>query len=94
MSELEGLISELVPEIVQEIERANAFWRDSDVPREMRVEQYRFWGAHLLVLVEKARRMLSIWYDTKDEQAMRAEFIKTAAISIRALLEVQYGNLH
>lgn len=49
--------------------------------------QYNWWAPHLLVLLEKADRIRSLWYESKSEE-LQAEFVKIAAIGVRALEEV------
>jgi len=56
-------------------------------PNEPHREQYHFNAPHLLLLGEKISRMRSMWYEAKKEE-LRAEFMKIAAIAVRAIEEV------
>lgn len=65
----------------------NARW-----PRDVSVNpnraQYRFYAPHIVVLEEKMSRLRKIWYES-DRELLRAEFIKIAALAVRALEEVE-----
>lgn len=78
-------VQDILQEIITEIDRSRALWRS----KRSSEEQYKFWGSHLLVLQEKVRRMGALWYDIPTEAPMRQEFIKIAAIALRALMEVE-----
>lgn len=74
--------------IAAERSQQDANWRRKDNPTK---GQYAYWGAHLLVLEEKVKRIREIWYESRSEE-LKAEFVKVAAIAQRALEEVEYGN--
>lgn len=77
----------VLKEIEEELERANKMWR---IPgREAVEKQYDFWAPHVVLLSEKLSRLRSIWYDSAQEQDIRPEIVKMAAIAIRALMEVK-----
>lgn len=73
--------------IAKERKRQDENWRASNPLNG----QYAFWGPHFLVLEEKVSRIRSMWYESRSEE-LQAEFVKIAAIAIRALEEVKHNN--
>ena len=67
----------------EERDRQDREWRTGG-PIEA---QYSFAASHVLILEEKLTRLRSLWYDSKPEQ-MKEEFVKIAAIAVRAIEEV------
>lgn len=63
--------------------------QDKKWPRDNpKREQYKFYTPHIVVLEEKLARLRGLWYESKSEQ-LAAEFVKIAAIAVRALEEVE-----
>ena len=50
--------------------------------------QYAFSAPHILLLEQKISKLRSLWYESKSED-LKTEFVKIAALAIRALEEVQ-----
>lgn len=50
--------------------------------------QYQFNAPHILLLEEKVAKMRTLWY-ASSKGALVAEWVKVAAIAIRALEEVR-----
>ena len=77
--------------IIAAIENERAS-QDQKWPRDVAVNpnraQYRFYAPHIVVLEEKLVRLRKIWYES-DRELLNAEFIKIAALAIRALEEVE-----
>ena len=77
--------------IIAAIENERAS-QDQKWPRDAAVNpnraQYRFYAPHIVVLEEKLARLRKIWYES-DRELLNAEFIKMAALAIRALEEVE-----
>lgn len=71
-------------EIYQAID-AERHTQDSTWPNR---EQYVYNAPHVLVLEEKVSRLRSLWYGARKEE-LKAEYIKIAAIAVRALEEVR-----
>lgn len=50
--------------------------------------QYKRAAPHILILETKISRLRAMWYESKSED-LQAEFVKIAAIAIRALEEIE-----
>ena len=72
--------AEIFDKIIEERKRQDENWSNR--------EQYVYNAPHLLVLETKVNRMRAMWYEGKKED-LKAEWIKIAAIAIRALEEVK-----
>ena len=49
--------------------------------------QYKFAAPHVLLIEEQAQKLRQLWY-TSTKEDLRNRFIKTAAIAVRALEEI------
>jgi hypothetical protein len=65
----------------------DAMW-PRDLQENPQRAQYQFYAPHILLLEEKLARLRSLWYSS-DKEKLQYEFIKIAAIAIRALEEVK-----
>jgi hypothetical protein len=73
--------------IDSERDTQNTKW-PRDVQANPNRAQYRFYAPHIVVLEEKLLRLRKIWYES-DRELLRAEFVKIAALAVRALEEVE-----
>lgn len=71
-------------EIYEKIEKERSYQEAAWPRTERRQQMYKFSAPHLLLLEEKVARMRSMWY---NGDITPAEFIKVAAIAVRALEE-------
>jgi len=55
-------------------------------------QQYKFAAPHVLLLERNARKLIDLWYDAKDEEALQDRFVKIAALAFRALEEIEITN--
>jgi len=52
-------------------------------------QQYKFAAPHVILLERNARKLIDIWYDSKDESALEDRLVKIAALAFRALEEIE-----
>ena len=51
--------------------------------------QYAFAAPHILLLEAQVAKLRAIWYGSKDEGDLQERLVKTAAVAVRALEEIQ-----
>lgn len=76
--------SEVFDAINEEREAQDKVWR---VGRANEA-QYKFAAPHILLIAEQAHKLRSIWYVSTKED-LKDRLIKTAAIAVRALEEIE-----
>ena len=77
----------LIAFINDERDKQDATW-SRDVSVNPQRAQYKFYAPHLLVLEEKVAKLRQNWYKS-DREALHDDFVKVAAIAVRALEEVE-----
>lgn len=78
---------DIFTKIEEERQRQDAQW-PRDAGTNPQRAQYQFNAPHILLLEEKTARLRSIWYSA-DREAIAHEFVKIAALAVRALEEVK-----